>query len=107
MRSFTSGDTGQDRKLPRDGEMVFLLSAPKPGKDGGLDLDGTLVLGKVARQGRFRFTVTRTDALSFAHAVIVVHLRAFGFDLPAGMRDAARIELDTGLRRDPAKASRG
>jgi len=107
LRSFTSGDAGQDRNLPRDGEIVFLLTAPRPGKDGALDLDGTLVFGKVARQGRFRFTMTRTDAMSFAHGVVNVHLRSFGFQLPAAMDDALRIELDTGLRQDPARTSRG
>jgi hypothetical protein len=107
LRSFTSGDAGQDRNLPRDGEIVFLLTAPKPGKDAALDLDGTLVFGKVARQGRFRFTMTRTDAMSFAHSAVNVHLRSFGFQLPAGMDDAARIELDIGLRQDPARTSRG
>ena len=107
LRSFTSGNPGQDRNLPRDGEIVFLLTAPKPGKDAALDLDGTLVFGKVARQGRFRFTMTRTDAMSFAHSVVNVNLRSFGFQVPAGMDDTARIELDTGLRQDPARTSRG
>ena len=107
LRSFTSGDATRDRNLPRDGEIVFLLTTPKPGKDAALDFDGTLVFGKVARQGRFRFTMTRTDAMSFAHSVVNVHLRSFGFQLPAGMDDAARIELDTGLRKDPARTWRG
>src|SRR6266550_6142660 len=61
LRSFTSGDAGQDRNLPRDGEIVFLLTAPKPGKDAALDLDGTLVFGKIARQGRFRFKIGRAS----------------------------------------------
>jgi len=107
LRSFTSGDAGRDRNLPRDGEIVFLLTAPKSGKNAALDLAGTLVFGNVSRPGRFRFTMTRTDAMSFAHGVIDVHLRSFGFQLPAGMDDAARIELDTGLRQDPARTSRG
>jgi hypothetical protein len=107
VRSFTSGNAGQDRNLPREGEIVFLLTAPKPGKNAALELEGTLVFGNVSRPGRFRFTMTRTDAMSFAHSVVDVHLRSFGFQLPAGMDDAARIELDTGLRQDPAKTSRG
>jgi hypothetical protein len=107
LRSFTSGDARQDRNLPRDGEIVLLLTAPKPGKDGAVDFEGTLLVGKVARQGRFRFTITRTDSMSFAHGIVDLHLRSFGFQLPAGMDDAARIELDTGLRQDPARTSRG
>jgi len=45
--------------------------------------------------------------MTFGHAAIVVHLRDFGFALPAGMRDAARIEVDTGLRLEHALASSG
>jgi hypothetical protein len=51
--------------------------------------------------------LARLNAMTFGHATIVVHLRDFGFPLPAGMRDAARIEVDTGLRLEHALASSG
>src|SRR5207248_4724678 len=52
LRSFTSGNAGEDRNLPREGEIVFLLTAPKSGKNAALDLEGTLVFGNVSRPGR-------------------------------------------------------
>ena len=98
VRSLTTGDPAQDRALPRDGELALELRGAGPPRQGTLDLEGTVTFRDVSRPVRLRMVVSRTDAALFGHALLVVHLREFAWPLPAGMRDAARIELDAALR---------
>jgi polyisoprenoid-binding protein YceI len=107
LDSLTTGSAIQDRHVPREGELLFELTGTGVQKNGALDLGGTLTLFGVTRPVRVKLGLARIDATAFGHAVIVVHLRDFGVALPAGMRDAARIELDTGLRLERALASNG
>src|SRR6266403_928603 len=72
-----------------------------------LEQEGTLTIRGVTQPVRITLVLARLNAMTFGHASILVHLRDFGFPLPAGMRDAARIEVDTGLRLEHALASSG
>ena len=98
LRSLTTGDARQDRDLPREGELAFDLRGPGTVREGTLDLQGTATFREISRPIRVRVTVARTRAALFGHALLTVHLREFAYPLPAGMRDAARIELDVALR---------
>ncbi len=106
LRSLTTGDVAQDRSLPREGELAFELHGPAA-SNGTVDLDGTVTFGDVVRPVRVRVGLVRTAAATFGHALLIVHLRDFGYPLPSGVRDAARIELDTALRPERPLASRG
>jgi polyisoprenoid-binding protein YceI len=107
LASLTSGSATQDRNVPREGELLFDLQGPGAGKQGELDLEGTVTLRGVTRPVRVKLVLTRTDRMAFGHAQVIVQLREFGFSIPAGMRDAARIELDAGLRPERVLASHG
>ena len=107
LRSLTTGDAAQDRGLPREGEMAFDLAGPGAAKDGALNLEGTVTFQGVSRPVHVRLGVVHTDKAVFGHALLFVHLREFGYPLPPGMRDAARIELDAALQPERSLASRG
>src|ERR1700704_2692554 len=94
LESLVTGSVSQARRVPRDRELLF-------------ELEGTLTIRGVTQPVRITLVLARLNAMTFGHAAVVVHLRDFGFPLPAGMRDAARIEVDTGLRLEHALASSG
>ncbi len=105
MESLTTGDTAQDRTVPREGELVLDLSG-RPSGDENIDFEGTITVREVAKPVKLRLSVARSESVIFGHAVLTVHLREFGVAVPAAARDAARIEVDTALRRERAVASR-
>jgi len=107
LESLVTGSVSQARRVPRDGELLFDLAGTGAATDGSLELEGTLTIRGVTQPVRITLVLARLNAMTFGHAAIVVHLRDFGFPLPAGMRDTARIEVDTGLRLEHALASSG
>jgi hypothetical protein len=107
LESLVTGSVSQARRVPRDGELLFELVGTGAATDGSLELEGTLTIRGVTQPVRITLVLARLNAMTFGHAAIVVHLRDFGFPLPAGMRDTARIEVDTGLRLEHALASSG
>ena len=107
LESLVAGSASQAGRVPRDGELLFDLVGTGAATDGSLELEGTLTIRGVTQPVRITLVLARLNAMTFGHAAIVVHLRDFGFPLPAGMRDAARIEVDTGLRLEHALASSG
>jgi len=91
--SFTTGSPERDRKLDKDGEIVFAGRAPGPGNDGALHLKGTLTYRGVSRPLEIPVHVVRAGGMTFGHASFMLALREFG--IPA---DDARIDVDAGLR---------
>lgn len=101
--SFTTGSSERDRKMDRDGEIVFEGRAAAPGKDGVLHLKGTLTFRGASRQVEVPVHVVRAGGLTFGHASFVLALRAFGIPV-----DDARIDVDAGMRPESgALASHG
>ncbi|MGZ6125865.1 MAG: hypothetical protein ACXWLR_12945 [Myxococcales bacterium] len=105
LDSLTTGDAGQDRCVPRTGDLVLDLTG-RPSGDENIDFEGTITIREVAKPVRIRLSVARGEAVIFGHAVLTVHLRELGVAVPAAARDLARIEVDTALRRERAVASR-
>jgi polyisoprenoid-binding protein YceI len=91
--SFTTGSAERDRKVDRDGEIVFEGRAAAPGKDGLLRLKGTLTFRGVSRPVEIPVHVVRAGGLTFGHASFALALREFGIPW-----DDARIDVDAGLR---------
>ncbi len=112
LASFGTGKAAQDEKLQQQGdaerfpEIVFEGKAP-PAKDGKLRFDGTLKLHGVSRAVTVPVEMVRAAGLTFGHAAVIVHLRAFGFALPDGVSDELRVDVDAGLRPEGAMVSRG
>jgi polyisoprenoid-binding protein YceI len=105
LESLTTGDPGQDRSVPRDGEILLDLTG-RPSGDENIDFEGTITVREVAKPVRVRLAVVRSEAVIYGHAVLTLHLREFGVAVPAAARDLARIEVDTALRRERALAAR-
>jgi polyisoprenoid-binding protein YceI len=110
LSSFTTGSGARDLRA-REGsdavrhpEIVFAGAAGEP-KDGKLHLRGTLTLLGQTRPLDIALSMVRAGSSQYAHGAFVVHLRDFGFTLPAGA-DEVRVELDAGLRPEGALASR-
>ena len=110
LASFTTGSASRDL-LAREGsdasqhpEIIFAGTASEP-KDGKLHLRGTLTLLGQSRPLDIALSMVRTGASQYAHGAFAIHLRDFGFALPAGA-DEVRVELDAGLRPEGALASR-
>ena len=100
-----------DRPVPagagQDPEVVFEGAATRPGKDGVLRLRGTLSFHGAIRALEFPATLVRAGGMAFSHATLVLHLRDFGFAVPQGASDEARVQIDAGLRPEGVLASRG
>ena len=105
LETLTTGDSAQDRTVPREGELVLDLAGRASG-DESIDFEGTITVREVAKPVKVRLSIARSEAVIFGHAVVNVHLRELGIAVPAAARDAARIEVDTALRRERAVASR-
>lgn len=105
LDSLTTGDAGQDRSVPREGELVLDLTG-RPSGDENIDFEGKITLREATMPVRIRLGVVRSEAVIYGHAVLSVHLRELGVAVPPAARDLARIEVDTALRRDRAVASR-
>ena len=88
-------------------EIVFEGTAPSFGKDGTLQLEGTLTFHGVARPLVLPVNVVRAAGMTFGHATLSLHLRDFGFELAPGVPDEVRVEADAGLRPEPALVTRG
>jgi polyisoprenoid-binding protein YceI len=88
------------------GEAVFEGSAAEPGEGAPLHLAGTLTFHGVRKTVALQASLARVGRHAFAHALLVLHLRDFGFTLPEGAPDLARVEIDAGLRPEGVLASR-
>ena len=88
-------------------EIVFEGGAPSFGKNGTLQLAGTLTFHGVSRPLALPVTVVRAAGLVFGHATLALHLRDYGFALPAAVPDEVRIEVDAGLRPEGVLVTRG
>jgi polyisoprenoid-binding protein YceI len=113
VASFATGSPKRDQELRRDveagrfAEIVFDGAAPAPDKNGTLRLQGTVSFHGASRALEVPVSVVRTGHLAFGHATFLLHLRDFGFALPAGVSDELRVDVDAGLRPESALASRG
>jgi hypothetical protein len=94
-------------KLVKDGQLGFEGLAQPQGRDGAMRLNGTLSLHGTRKPLALPITLVRVGHHAFAHAVLTLHLRDFGYVLPEGASDLARIEIDAGLKPDSVFASRG
>ncbi len=88
-------------------EVVFEGEAPRPGKNGALRLAGTLRFHGVSQAIELPLTLVRVGGMTYGHGTLSIHLRDFGFALPEGAPDEARIDIDAGLRPETALASSG
>lgn len=88
-------------------EVVFEGAAPSAGRDGTMHLQGTLTFHGVSRPLALPVTVVRAAGLTFGHLTLTLHLRDYGFALPAGISDEVRVEVDAGLRPEGTLLSRG
>ena len=94
-------------KLVRNDAPVVFEGAARTEKDGTLRVTGTLTLHGARRSLTLPVSLARVGGHAFAHAMLTLHLRDFGFVLPDGASDEAHLEIDAGLRPDTALASRG
>ena len=88
-------------------EVVFSGASRSAGKDGALRMSGTLRFHGVSQAVELLLTLVRVGAMTFGHGSLSIHLRDFGFALPEGAPDEARVEIDAGLRPETTLASRG
>ena len=88
-------------------EVIFEGVAGKPGKDGVFRLQGTLTLRGTLRSLEVPVTLVRAGGMAFGHASFSLHLRDFGFVVPAGIDDEAKVQIDAGMRPEGVLASRG
>lgn len=95
-----------DRLVKNDAPIVFEGTA-QAGHDDSLRLSGTITLHGERRSLTLPVTLARVGGHAFAHAILTLHLRDFGFVLPDGASDLARLQIDAGLRPEQALASRG
>ena len=111
LASFATNASAPGQQLKAEAarfpEIVFEGAAPSSGKDGTLHLDGTLTFHGVSHPLALPVTVVRAAGLTFGHATLSLHLRDYGFALPAGVPDEVRVEVDAGLRSEGALLSRG
>lgn len=89
----TTGNAREDARVARDGEAVF-EGVARTNSDSWRFV-GTLSFHGVSRPTQIDLSIARTSAMVYGHAVVTLHLREFGFDLP---RDNARVELTAGFR---------
>ncbi len=111
LASFAASASAPSQQLKTEAvafpEIVFEGTAPSFGKDGTLQLAGTLTFHGVSRSLALPVTVVRTAGLTFGHATLALHLRDYGFALPAGVPDEVRVEVDAGLRPEGVLVTRG
>ena len=109
--SFVTSAAASGTKLKAEAaqfpEIVFEGASTSAGRDGVMQLDGTLTFHGVSRPLALPVTVVRAAGLTFGHATFSLHLRDYGYTLPPGMPDEVRVEVDAGLRPESTLLSRG
>ena len=102
LREVEGGGVSADLRVPiasfdsrpdGEGEIVFAGVAPAPGKDGVLHLHGTLTIRGVARQLDVPLSLVRAGGEVYCHASFAI--------------GGAGVEVDAGLQRETAVATRG
>lgn len=110
LASFATGAPARDQQLKAEAaqfpEIVFSGAAPA-GRDDTFHLEGTLTFHGVSRALSLPVHTVHAGGMLFGHALFTLHLRDYGFALPAGAPDEVRIEVDAGLRPEGSLLSRG
>lgn len=114
LASFATGARAHDALLREAAggadaaPILFEGTAPASGTDGKLHFTGTLTVRGVGHPFELTVATVHMGSALYGHVSFTLHLRNFGFALPAALPDEAHVDIDAGLRPERgALASRG